>query len=94
MIISFRNKDTERFFEGKEVRKFRAVDRVMAYKRFDYLHTAQSLSDIPPLKSFHLHRLRGDRKGQWAISLNGPWRICFEFKNGNAYNVELVDYHQ
>lgn len=75
------------------MRQFRSVDREMAMKRLDYLHAAHSLDDIPPLKSIHLHALTGDRKGQWAISLNGPWRICFEFRNGNAYQVEIVDYH-
>ncbi|MEW6234211.1 MAG: type II toxin-antitoxin system RelE/ParE family toxin [Candidatus Omnitrophota bacterium] len=93
MIQSYKDKETQQFFAGKEVRKFRSVDRALAYKRHDYLNAAHSLSDIPPLKSFHLHPLTGNRKGQWAISLNGPWRLCFEFKEGNAYNVEIVDYH-
>ena len=41
-----------------------------------------------------LHKLRGDRKDQWAMTVNGPWRICFEFRKGDAYNVELVDYRK
>jgi proteic killer suppression protein len=41
-----------------------------------------------------LHKLKGDREGQWAMTVNGPWRICFEFRRGDAYSVELVDYHK
>lgn len=57
------------------------------------LDAATALSDISPLKSVGLHKLRADRKGQWAMSVNGPWRICFRFDNGDAWDVEIVDYH-
>lgn len=46
------------------------------------------------LKSVRLHKLSGDRAGQWAMTVNGPWRICFRFKNGNAYDVEIIDHHK
>jgi len=46
------------------------------------------------LKSVGLHKLKGDRKGQWAMTANARWRICFEFKKGDAYDVESVDYHK
>ena len=52
------------------------------------------LLGISPLASVRLHRLKGIRKGQWAMTVNGPWRICFEFRKGDAYNVEIVDYHK
>jgi len=58
------------------------------------LNVAKSLRDLSPLKSVGLHKLRGDRKGQWAMTVNGPWRICFEFRKGEAYDVEIVDYHR
>jgi toxin HigB-1 len=58
------------------------------------LNVAQTLGDLSPLKSVGLHKLRGDREGQWAMTVNGPWRICFEFRRGDAYNVEIVDYHK
>jgi toxin HigB-1 len=51
------------------------------------------LEDLTGLASVGLHRLRGDRKGQWAIFAGGPWRITFEFRGGHAWNVEIVDYH-
>jgi RelE-like toxin of type II toxin-antitoxin system HigB len=50
-------------------------------------------NDWIPLRSVGLHALKGDRRGQWAIAVNGPWRICFRFKGGDAYEVEIVDYH-
>lgn len=57
------------------------------------LNAAERLEDISPLKSVGLHPLKGDRKGQWAITVNGPWRICFTFKDGHAEAVEIVDCH-
>lgn len=58
------------------------------------LDAATTLKDLSPLKSVGLHKLAGDRKRQWAMTVNGPWRICFEIKRGDAYNVEIVDYHK
>jgi plasmid maintenance system killer protein len=57
------------------------------------LNAAERLDHISPLKSVSLHPLKGNRRGQWAITVNGPWRICFRFKGGVAYEVEIVDYH-
>jgi toxin HigB-1 len=47
-----------------------------------------------PLKSVGLHKLKGDRKNQWAMTVNARWRICFEFGRGDAYDIEIVDYHR
>jgi proteic killer suppression protein len=58
------------------------------------LNVARSLSDLSPLASVGLHKLKGDRAGQWAMTVNGPWRICFEFRRGDAFDVEVVDYHR
>ena len=57
------------------------------------LDAAMFLQDRSPLKSVGLHKLTGDRSGQWAMTINGPWRICFKFKGGDAYDVEITDYH-
>jgi proteic killer suppression protein len=57
------------------------------------LDAAPSLQAISPLKSMGLHPLKGDRQGQWAVTVNGPWRICFRFADGDAHDVEIVDYH-
>lgn len=61
--------------------------------RLALLDRIQSLAEIPNLASFRLHALKGDRRGQFAMTVNGPWRVCFTFGNGDAYNVEIVDYH-
>jgi proteic killer suppression protein len=66
----------------------------MANELLAVLNAATSLNDLSPLKSVGLHKLTGDRKGQWAMTVNGPWRICFEFRKGDAYNVDVVDYHK
>ncbi len=58
------------------------------------LNVAKSLQDLSPLKTVGLHKLKGDRKGRWAMTVNGPWRICFEFRKGDAFDVEFVDYHR
>jgi proteic killer suppression protein len=74
--------------------QFRGLDGDAAVDLLLALNVVTSLRDLSPLKSVGLHKLRGDRKGQWAMTVNGPWRICFEFRKGDAYNVEIVDYHK
>ena len=92
MIVSFTNRATERFArEGKS--KFRGMDIAKAMARLQVLHAATSLNDIPPLKSVGLHPLVGDRQGQWAMTISGAWRLVFRFREGNAEDVEIVDYH-
>lgn len=53
---------------------------------------AQAMSEIPSLASVGLRRLKGERRNQWAMTIDGPWRLVFAFKDGDAYNVEIVDY--
>ena len=65
-----------------------AIDLLLA------LNAAGTLQDLSPLKSVGLHKLKGERKRQWAMTVNGPWWICFEFRKGDAFNVEIVDYHK
>lgn len=92
MIISYRNRATERLArEGKA--RFAGLDIERAMARLQVLHAATSLDDIPPLKSVGLHALSGNRQGQWAMTINGRWRLVFRFHNGNAEDVEIVDYH-
>lgn len=92
VIVSFANRATERFArEGKS--KFTGMDVAKAMARLKTLRAARSIDDIPPLRSIGLHALTGDRKGQWAMTINGPWRLVFRFRDGNAEDVEIVDYH-
>ena len=79
--------------QGSVKFRFSGLDEALAGKRLRLLEEATSLEDFTRLASIGLHRLRGDRRGQWAISAGGPWRIVFEFRDGDAWNVEIVDYH-
>jgi proteic killer suppression protein len=92
MIESWANSVTRQFAEtGKS--KFSGLDIEAAQDLLAVLNAATSLKDISPLKSLGLHKLTGDRKGQWAMTINGPWRLCFRFDDGDAYDVEIVNYH-
>ncbi len=92
MIKSWANSLTRRLAEdGKN--RFSGLDEDAAHELLSMLDAATSLSDLSPLKSVGLHKLDGNRKGQLAMTVNGPWRICFEFRDGDAYDVEMVDYH-
>ena len=92
MIRSWANSATRRFAEdGKG--KFSGLDEEAALDLLAALEAATALDDLSPLKSVGLHKLKGDRKGQWAMNVKGPWRICFRFKDGDAWDVEIVDYH-
>lgn len=92
MIKTWANAATRRFAEEGKC-KFSGLDQVAAMVLLATLDAATSLSDLSPLKSVNLHALKGDRKGQWAMTINGPWRLCFRFKDGDAWDVEIVDYH-
>lgn len=94
MIKSWATRSSQRFFELDKVSKFRGLDAESAEELLTALDAATSISDLSPLKSLGLHRLSGNRKGQWAMTVNGPWRICFKFRKGDAYDVEIVDYHK
>jgi len=94
VIKSWANRRSQRFYENGKIAKFRGVDIDTADELLAALDATESLNDLSPLKSVGLHKLSGDRAGQWAMTINGPWRICFRFKDGNAYDVEIIDYHK
>ena len=92
MIVSFRNRDTRLFAEtGRS--KFRGLDESKARARLSALQAATSLASLSPLASVGLHKLTGNRRGYWAMTINGPWRLVFKFEDGHAQDVEIVDYH-
>jgi proteic killer suppression protein len=70
------------------------LDVDSAHELLAILDAATSLADIGSLRSVGLHKLRGNRSGQWAVSVNARWRICFRFADGDAQDVEIVDYHK
>ena len=92
MIKTFGCRDTERLFQDKRIARFQAVECV-ARRKLLYLHAADSLQALGASPGNRLERLKGDRMGQYSIRVNQQWRICFHWINGNAYNVEIVDYH-
>ena len=94
MIQSWRNAASRKVWEGERPNQFRSLDFDAAIDLLLALNVAKSLHDLSPLARVGLHKLKGDRKGQWAMKVNGPWRICFEFRKGDAHNVEIVDYHK
>ncbi len=94
VLRSRRNSASRQVWQGEKTNQFRGLDAEAAVDLLLALNVAKSLRDVSPLKSVGLHKLSGGRKGQWAITVNGPWRICFEFRKGDAYNVEIVDYHR
>jgi proteic killer suppression protein len=94
MIRSWRNSASRSVWEGEKPNRFRGLDFEAATELLLALNVAKTLRDLSPLKSVGLHKLKGDRKGQWAMTVNDRWRICFEFKAGDAFNVEIVDYHK
>lgn len=94
MIQSWADNDSRRFYEEGRRRGFRGIDVEQALVLLADLDAAESLKDLSPLRSVNVHRLRSDRAGQWAMTVNDRWRICFRFRNGNAYDVEISDYHR
>ena len=85
---------TRKVWEGERPNQFRGLDFEAASDLLLALNVAKALSDLSPLKSLGLHKLKGERKNQWAMTVNQRWRICFEFRKGDAYEVEITDYHK
>jgi toxin HigB-1 len=92
VIRSFRCPDTGRLFRRETVKRFRAIER-QALRKLDMLDAAPDLRTLSSLPGNRLERLKGDREGQFSIRINDQWRICFEWREGHAYEVEIVDYH-
>lgn len=94
MILSYRDKRTERFANGKFVKAFQGFEK-QAAKRLSILNAAPTLDSLRALPSNRLEALKGDRKGQYSIRINDQWRLCFEWPEGQSgpSNAEICDYH-
>ena len=92
MIRTFRCPDAERLFRREPVRRFKAIER-QALRKLDMLDAAPDLRTLSTLPGNRLERLIGDRHGQYSIRINDQWRICFMWREGHVYEVEIVDYH-
>ena len=93
MIKSFHGKETEKIWNGRGSRRLPQDIQQLARRKLRMLNNARSLEDlrIPPANRFE--RLKGDRAGQYSIRINSQWRICFVWSRGDAFDVEIVDYH-
>lgn len=93
MIKSFKDKHTFELFMKGRSKRIQPDLLKRAIRRLEYIDLATCLQDLKVPASNRLHMLKGDRKGQYAISINDQWRICFRFIDGDAYDVEITDYH-
>lgn len=93
MIVSFRNAETKRIFEGRRSKKLPFDIQRTARRKLLSLAASVNLADLAALPGNRFERLKDDRKGQYSIRINDRWRICFLWRNANAEQVEIVDYH-
>ena len=93
MLKTFATKETAAVFAGLFVRRLPQPILARAKIRLDQLQGATCVEDLRLPPSNHLDALSGNREGQWSIRINQQWRICFRFENGDAFDVEIVDYH-
>ena len=92
MIRSFKDRETQRFFEGRRVAAFHGFTN-QAARRLTLPDSAETLGDLAALPSNRLEALRGGRAGQHSIRINAQWRICFRWTDDGPSDVEIVDYH-
>ena len=93
MIKTFADKRTKSLYETGKARRFPADVAKRAARKLEYIDLAARLEDLRTPPGNRLHALEGDRKGQYSISINDQWRVCFRFEGGDAYEVEVCDYH-
>jgi len=93
VIRSFRDRDTARLFQREPVRKWGLGVQRIGLRKLRILDAATSIEDLRVPPGNRLEKLRGNRAGQWSIRVNDQWRLCFEWRGGDALEVELVDYH-
>jgi len=92
VIKSFRCGEAERLHHRQPVRRFQSVERV-ARRKLRQLDSATELRDLAAPPANRLEALHGNRKGQYSVRINDRWRLCFVWRDGGAYDVEIVDYH-
>ncbi|MCX6296453.1 MAG: type II toxin-antitoxin system RelE/ParE family toxin [Bacteroidetes bacterium] len=93
MLASFGDKDTKKIWEGKRVKGLSTEIQEMARRKLRMLNNSQDLTDLQVPPSNRLEKLKGDFKEFYSIRINNQWRIVFKWKNGNADQVEIIDYH-
>jgi toxin HigB-1 len=93
MIQSFKDKEAQRIFRRQRSRKLPHDIQQVAFRKLRMLNRAMTLNDLRVPPANRLEKLKGDRAGQYSIRINDQWRICFEWRDGDAYDVEIEDYH-
>jgi proteic killer suppression protein len=93
VIRNFKDKEAEKIFERQRSRKLPSEIQQVALRKLRMLNRSQMLQELRVPPANRLERLSGDREGQYSIRINNQWRICFEWQDGDALNVEIVDYH-
>jgi proteic killer suppression protein len=93
VIKGFADKETERLFRGRRSRAVPEQVRERAESKLRVLNAAADMNDLRVPPGNRLEKLRGDREGQWSIRINEQYRVCFTFEGGDAYDVEITDYH-
>lgn len=93
MIRNFKDKETQKIFERQRSRKLPSDIQQVALRKLRMLNRAETLQDLRVPPANRLEHLTGNRNGQYSIRINDQWRICFEWQEGDALNVEIVDYH-
>jgi proteic killer suppression protein len=93
MIQSFQCKETEKIFNRNFSKKFPNDIQRVALRKLRMLNRARILNDLRVPPSNRLELLKGNRKGQHSIRINNQWRVCFTWQNGDAFDVEIIDYH-
>ena len=92
MIRSFRSRDAENLFNDLPSRRFQAIQDAVR-RKLEMLSAAQTLEDLASSPGNRLEALRGQRQGQYSVRINNQWRLCFRWQDGDAFDVEIVDYH-
>ncbi|MCR4278896.1 MAG: type II toxin-antitoxin system RelE/ParE family toxin [bacterium] len=93
MIMSFRDRETERIFFRETSRKLPIEIQRVALRKLVMIHAAINIRDLSIPLANHLESLKGKRRGQYSIRINRQWRVCFQWHDGHATNVEITDYH-
>lgn len=93
MLISFGNKETRKIWEGERVKGFSTEIQETARRKLRMLNNSQDINDLMVPPSNRLEKLKGDLKEYYSIRINNQWRIIFKWNNGNAEQVEIIDYH-
>lgn len=93
MIKSFNDKETEKVYSREGSRKLPEDIQQVALRKLRMINNAKNLNDLRIPSANNLEKLKGDREGQHSVRINDQWRICFKWKDGDAHEVEITDYH-